>query len=82
MAKGREGSGRSRWSCCCLFLNVEEESEGILLSFTADTRHFPPARFETLLRSVEDLAVEAALDPAAPTGVASADTRFRPARTL
>ncbi|MFC8449040.1 condensation domain-containing protein [Kitasatospora sp. NPDC057223] len=65
-----------------LFLNVEEEPEGILLSFTADTRHFPPARFETLLRSVEDLAVGAALDPAAPTGVASADTRFRPARTL
>ncbi|WP_225850505.1 condensation domain-containing protein [Streptomyces sp. HPF1205] len=52
-----------------LFLTVEEEPEGIVLGFAADTHHFPPGRFETLLRDIEDLAVEAALDPAAPTGV-------------
>lgn len=55
-----------------MFLNVEDEPEGILLGFTADTRHFPPARFETLVRGIEDLAIEAALDPAVPTGVGPA----------
>lgn len=55
-----------------MFLNVEDEPEGILLGFSADTHHFPPAQFEVLLRGIEDLAVEAALDPAAPTGVVQA----------
>lgn len=55
-----------------LFLTVEEDAEGIVLAFGADTHHFPPALFEPLLRGIEDLAVEAALDPAAPTRVGAA----------
>jgi hypothetical protein len=53
-----------------MFLNVEDEPDGILLTFTADTHHFPPSRFEPLLRAVEALATDAAGDPATPTGVA------------
>jgi hypothetical protein len=53
-----------------VFLNVEDEPDGILLTFTADTHHFPPSRFEPLLRTVEALATDAAGDPATPTGVA------------
>ncbi|MEV7217562.1 condensation domain-containing protein [Kitasatospora cineracea] len=52
-----------------LFLNVEDEPAGVLLSFTADVRLLPPERFEPLLRDVEGLAVTAALDGTAPTGV-------------
>lgn len=70
------GPGEFRWAGETdkpserMFLNVEDEPDGVLLSFTADTHHFPPARFEPLLRDVEALAAEAAGDPAAPTGVA------------
>lgn len=53
-----------------MFLTVEEEPEGIRLEFTADTHHFAPAQFEPLVRGIEDLAIEAAFDPAAPTRVA------------
>jgi hypothetical protein len=76
--RAARGSGAFRWGDRTdspserLFLNVEDEPEGILLSFSADTHHFPPAWFEPLLRDIEDLAVEAALDPAAPTGVTTA----------
>ncbi|MFI0896599.1 condensation domain-containing protein [Streptomyces sp. NPDC020983] len=55
-----------------MFLTVEDAPEGIVLGFGADTHHFPPALFEPLLRGIEDLAVEAALDPTAPTGAAGA----------
>lgn len=55
-----------------LFLNVEDEPEGVLLSFTADVRLLPPDRFEPLLRDVEGLAVAAALDGTAATGVSPA----------
>jgi hypothetical protein len=54
-----------------MFLNVEDAPEGTLLSFSADTHHFPPAAFEPLLREVEALAVAAALSPATRTGVAA-----------
>ncbi len=54
-----------------MFLTVEDEPDGILLRFAADTHHFPPALFEALLRGIENLAVRAALDPAATTGVTS-----------
>ncbi|MDR3032075.1 MAG: hypothetical protein LBV78_03025, partial [Kitasatospora sp.] len=56
-----------------LFLNVEDEPAGVLLSFTADVRLLPPDRFEPLLRDVEGLAVTAALDGTAPTGIPPAD---------
>jgi hypothetical protein len=55
-----------------MFLTVEDEPEGILLIISADTYHFPPAQFETLVRGIEDVAIEAAFDPAAPTKVAMA----------
>jgi hypothetical protein len=73
----REGSvfrwaGRTDRPSERMFLTVDEDAEGILLSFSADTHHFPPALFEAQVRGIEDLAIEAALDPAALTGVAPA----------
>lgn len=50
-----------------MFLTIEDELEGILLNLSADTHHFPPAQFEPLLRGIEDLAIEAAVDSAART---------------
>ncbi|MFB7950305.1 condensation domain-containing protein [Kitasatospora phosalacinea] len=52
-----------------LFLTVEDHPDGVLLSFTADVHHFPAERVEPLLRDLEGLAVAAAHDPAAPSGV-------------
>ncbi|MFD7732553.1 condensation domain-containing protein [Kitasatospora phosalacinea] len=52
-----------------LFLNVEDRSDGVLLSFTADVHHVPAERVEPLLRDLEGLAVAAAHDPAVPSGV-------------
>lgn len=52
-----------------MFLNIEDEPEGLLLIVSADTHYFPPAHFEALARGIEAVAIEAALDPAAPTKV-------------
>lgn len=53
-----------------MFLSVEDEPEGLLLAFSADTRYFPPKHFEALVRGIEDIAIEAAFDAVAPTKVA------------
>jgi hypothetical protein len=53
-----------------MFLSVEDEPEGLLLIFSADTHFFPPAHFEALTRGIEDVAIQAAFDPATPTNVA------------
>ena len=52
-----------------LFLNIEDEPDGLLLVVSADTHYFPPAHFESLARGIEEVAIEAAVDPAAPTKV-------------
>lgn len=52
-----------------LFLTIEDEPDGLLLIIAADTHYFPPAHVEALARGIEDIAIEAALDPATPTNV-------------
>jgi len=54
-----------------MFLSVEDEPEGLLVGLAADTHFFPPAHFKALVRGMQDVAIEAALDPTAPTKVAS-----------
>ena len=56
-----------------MFLTIEDEPDGLLLIISADTHFFPPAHFEALTRGIEDVAVEAALDPTAPTKVTTTD---------
>jgi hypothetical protein len=52
-----------------LFLHVDDGPGWIKLKVRFDTAFFTPEEAERLLRDMEALAVEAALDPAAPTGV-------------
>lgn len=52
-----------------LFLHVEDIPEGIALQICADTHHVSPENMEAVAREMQAVAVEAALDPTAPTGV-------------
>lgn len=52
-----------------LYFNVDDPAGAIIFKVSADTRYFPPADLERLLRDVETVAVETALDGSAPTGV-------------
>jgi hypothetical protein len=52
-----------------LYLNVADPAGAIELTLSADTRYFPPPDMEALLRAIEAVAVEAALDPSTSTGV-------------
>jgi condensation domain-containing protein len=52
-----------------LFLHVEDVPEGIRLQICADTHHVSPENMEAVAREMQAVAVEAALDPSAPTGV-------------
>jgi Condensation domain len=54
-----------------LFLHIMDDQETISLQICADTHRVPPSDIEALLRTVEAVAVEAALDPAAATRVTS-----------
>ena len=53
-----------------LFLHIDEVPAGIVLAINGDTRRVTPAQSEALVRAVEQIAVDAATDPALPTGVA------------
>ena len=66
-------AGRSDRPSERMFLTIEDEPDGLLLIISADTHFFPPAHFEALTRGIEDVAVEAALDPTAPTKVTTTD---------
>jgi hypothetical protein len=52
-----------------LFLHVQDDPDSIGLQVCADTHLVSPASMEALVRTMEAVAVEAALDPAAVTGV-------------
>ncbi|MBS2964409.1 hypothetical protein KGA66_15230 [Actinocrinis puniceicyclus] len=54
-----------------LFLHIDDAGDGIELMVCADTRHLSPAGNEALAREMEAAAVEAALDPRAPTRVSA-----------
>jgi hypothetical protein len=55
-----------------LYFDVDETAGSLDFSLTADTHAISPADMEALLRGVEAVLVEAALDPAAATGVPAA----------
>lgn len=54
-----------------VFLNVDDAPQGLVLTVISDTWHVAPKDGEGLLRDMEEVAVAAANDPAAPTGVAA-----------
>lgn len=55
-----------------LFLHIEDAPGRIALQMCGDTHHVSPAEIEALARTMETVAVEAALDPEAVTGVPAA----------
>jgi hypothetical protein len=55
-----------------LFLYLEETSDSIVVIVSADTHYVSLADNEGIARDMEAIAIEAAFDPAAPTGVAMA----------
>jgi hypothetical protein len=55
-----------------LYLTVADAEDAIGLELTAGSQYFSRAEAEELVRSMESIAIEAAGDPAASTGVGSA----------
>ncbi|OLB80366.1 MAG: hypothetical protein AUI14_07030 [Actinobacteria bacterium 13_2_20CM_2_71_6] len=53
-----------------LFVHIDDEPDTVHMTIHLDTHYLSPADGEALLRGMETVAVEAALDPAAKTGVA------------
>jgi Condensation domain len=54
---------------CTLYLYVDDAPDAVDFELSADTRYFSPDDLAALVRGIEAVAVEAALDPAASTGV-------------
>jgi hypothetical protein len=54
-----------------VYFNVLETRGGIEFLVSVDSRYFSPADMETVVRGVEAVAVEVALDGTAPTGIRS-----------
>jgi hypothetical protein len=52
-----------------LYLTVADAEDAIGLELTTDSRYFSRAEAEELVRSMESIAIEAAGDPTASTGV-------------
>lgn len=52
------------------YLHINNVPDTIQFELLADTHDLSPANIEALLRGIESVVVEAALDPAAPTAVA------------
>ncbi|HEV8559059.1 MAG TPA: condensation domain-containing protein [Actinophytocola sp.] len=52
-----------------IYFNLFDTRGDIKFEMTADSRWFAPADLETIVRNIEAVAVEAALDGSAPTGV-------------
>lgn len=46
-----------------MFIHIDEDPTGVLVTVCADTHYFSPAHIEELARTMESVAVEAALDP-------------------
>ncbi|MGI8665191.1 MAG: condensation domain-containing protein [Jatrophihabitans sp.] len=55
-----------------LYLSVDDDDEAVLFELSADSRYLPPDRLEALAYEIEALAVQAAIEPSAPTLVRSA----------
>ena len=55
-----------------LFINIEDRPETVYLQVVFDTDLFTQEQVEAMLREVEEVAIEAALDPDVVTGVVSA----------
>ncbi|HEY0451693.1 condensation domain-containing protein [Actinophytocola sp.] len=53
-----------------IYFNVDDPPGAIELVMSVDTRYFDRSDMETIMRNVEEAAVQAALDPDAPTRVA------------
>ncbi len=51
------------------YLHINDVPGIIQYELLADTRYVPPADIQAILRGLEAVTVEAALDPAAPTGI-------------
>jgi hypothetical protein len=54
-----------------LFVHIDDVPDTMQITIDIDTHHVSPAHAEALTRGMESAAVEAALDPTAPTRVAS-----------
>jgi Condensation domain len=54
-----------------LYLSVDEDPDAILFTLSADTRYLAEPDMLALATGIEDAAVQAALDPASLTGIAS-----------
>jgi Condensation domain len=54
-----------------LYLYVDDAPDAVEFELSGDTRYFAPADLEALVRGMEAVAVGAALDPAAATGVSA-----------
>lgn len=52
-----------------LYFNLDDPPGAMIFMMSADTRYFPPEDMERLVRDIEAVAVETALDGAASTGV-------------
>jgi hypothetical protein len=52
-----------------LYVTVEDVVDTLQLTVSADTHHVSPVDVEAFIRGMEEVAVAAALDPAAPTDV-------------
>jgi len=55
-----------------LFLGIDQIDHAVVFNLSADDRFFTAADVEAIARGMESVAVEAALDPSAPTGIRSA----------
>ncbi|OLE26156.1 MAG: hypothetical protein AUG49_08870 [Catenulispora sp. 13_1_20CM_3_70_7] len=55
-----------------LFIHIDDAPDAIMLSIEADTHALSPAQIEQLARTIEEVAVQAALNPGLDTGVRSA----------
>ena len=68
LAWGRQKDGH----CDRVFLYINDVPGTVSCEAWVDTRYVSPADLEAALRGLEELTVEAALNPAAPTGIRSA----------
>jgi hypothetical protein len=60
-----------------LYLNVDDPPGAIAFKMSVDTRYFDEADTIAVVRSMEQVAVQAAVDPSTPTGVPSSSAPLR-----
>lgn len=57
-----------------VYLYVYDAPDAVEFKMSVDTRYFAPSDLESLVRGMEAVTVEMALDPSAPTGVPAVDS--------